>query len=307
MSTHGTAFRKALIFGSSGQDGFYLMEACRRAGIESIGVSRTGSGILCDVSNRAQVFDVISSTMPDMIFQLAAESTTAHSALFGNHAAISTGTLNVLEAARVIAPTARVFIPGSGIQFRNTGAPISEHDPFEAKSPYAISRIHSTYAARYFRHLGLRAYVGYLFHHESPVRQNNHVSKKITNCALRVSWGEHLVMDIGDPDVEKEWTFAGDIADAILLFIQQDDVYECVIGSGEAHSIREWIETCFGLLNLDWDNHIKTADSFAAEYKRLVSNPSTIFRLGWKPRVTFRELAKMMLREPRDAEAQGQG
>ena len=147
---------------------------------------------------------------PDYLFHLGANSTTRHEAIFDNHNAIVTGTLNVLEAVKRHCPDCRVFITGSGVQFRNEGRPISESDPFEASSAYAVARIQSVQAARYFRSLGIAAYVGYLFHHESPLRKPTHLSKMIATAART---GE--IITLGDISVRKEWTFAGDIARAM--------------------------------------------------------------------------------------------
>jgi GDPmannose 4,6-dehydratase len=286
---------KALIFGASGQDGHYLAELCRAEAIEPLCVSRAGSPIRGDVSRRDDVLALVRAHRPDYVFQLAASSTTRHEALFENHETISTGALNVLEAVRTEAPAARVFIAGSGVQFENTGAPISERSPFAASSPYAVARIQSVYAARYFRSLGVRAYVGYLFHHDSPLRPPGHVAMKVALAARRIAAGSAERLEIGDPDVEKEWTFAGDVARAMLVLLRQEGVVEAAIGSGEARSIGDWIERCFAAVGLDWRAHVDIRQGFVPEYPRLVSNPSTIRGLGWTPRVGFDALAQMMV------------
>ena len=286
---------KALIFGASGQDGHYLAELCRAEGIEPVGISRAGAPVRGDVARRDEVRALVRDHRPAYVFQLAASSTTRHEALFENHETISTGALNLLEAVRLEAPEARVFIAGSGVQFENTGAPISERSPFAASSPYAIARIQSAYAARYFRTLGVRAYVGYLFHHDSPLRKPGHVAMKVALAARRVAEGGRERLEIGDLSVEKEWTFAGDVARAMLLLVQQDAVLEAAIGSGEAHPIGEWVERCFALAGADWRAHVDVRPGFVSEYPRLVSDPSTIRGLGWTPRVGFDELARMMV------------
>src|SRR5882672_5220043 len=120
----------ALVLGANGQDGPYLIEALRARGIEAKGFSRSGAWERLDVADRAAVAAAIAAARPDYVFQLAARSTTRHEALLENHATISTGALNVLEAVRAHAPEARVFIPGSGVQFRNDGRPIDEDTPF---------------------------------------------------------------------------------------------------------------------------------------------------------------------------------
>jgi GDPmannose 4,6-dehydratase len=152
----------ALLFGAGGQDAHYLGEICKENGVTPIGVSRSGGDTCGDVGDRDLVEDLVRRYRPRFVFHLAAASTTRHDALLENHRTISTGTLHVLESARLHCPEARVFLTGSGVQFENKGLPISERDPFQASSPYAVSRIDSVHAGRYFRSLGLRVYVGYL-------------------------------------------------------------------------------------------------------------------------------------------------
>lgn len=286
----------ALIFGANGQDGFYLELECKERGISAIPVSRTGNCIHADVSSYHQVEKLISQYSPTHIFHLAANSSTRHDVLFENHKTICTGTLNILEVTRIHCPTAKVFITGSGVQFQNKGLPISENDPFEANSAYAIARIHSVYAARYYRSLGLRTYVGYLFHHESPHRKEQHVSKMIASAVRRIAKGSTEKIKVGDISVEKEWTFAGDVVKGILTLVDQDDVYEAVIGSGITYSIQRWLEECFGLIDQDWRDHVMQINGFISDYRRLVSSPMTIFRLGWQPVVGIDELANKMIR-----------
>ncbi len=289
---------KALIFGANGQDGLYLAQECKLKRIEPIGVSRSSSWLKGDIADYKLVESLVKEHKPLHVFHLAANSTTRHDALFENHETISTGTLNILEAVKKHSPSSKVFITGSGVQFKNNGNPISEHDEFDASSPYSVSRIHSVYAARYFRSLGLRTYVGYLFHHESPYRKPNHVSKMIALAVQRIADARTEKIELGDISVRKEWTFAGDIAKGIFTLVEQDDIFEAVIGSGIVYSIEEWLEQCFGLIGRNWRDHVRMREGFKAEYKRLVSDPATINRLGWFPVVTFPELAKLMIGLP---------
>lgn len=285
----------ALIFGANGQDGHYLSEVCKSKGITPIGVSRSGNWIHADVSIYDQVRELIKKYEPHYVFHFAAKSTTSHEALFENHETISTGTLNILESVRLHCPRAKVFMAGSGLQFVNTGSPISEDDPFEASSPYSIARIQSVYAARYFRSRGLNVYVGYLFHHESPLRKPNHVGKMIALAAQRIAAGSREIIELGDISVEKEWTYAGDVATAIFTLLGQNVIFEAIIGSGVPYSIRDWLEQCFKIIGKDWRSHVRIREDFAPEYKRLVSNPARIRSLGWSPEVSFPELASIML------------
>jgi GDPmannose 4,6-dehydratase len=285
-----------LIFGINGQDGFYLNEICQRRSIDIIGVSRSPGNWECgNIRNFNFVENLIKRVKPEFIFHLAANSTTRHDALFENHETISTGTLNILEAVKRHSPDSRVFITGSGVQFENKGKPISESDNFEANSPYSVARIQSVYAARYFRSLGLRVYVGYLFHHESPLRKPNHVSQKIALAASRIANGSTEVIELGDISVEKEWTFAGDIAGGIFTLIEQDTVFEAVIGSGITYSIENWLEQCFEMIGKDWHDYVRFREGFTPEYKRLVSDTKTINSLGWFPTVGLKDLAEIMI------------
>ena len=286
---------KAIIFGANGQDGHYLSQLFRAKGIEPIGVSRSGNWVRGDVSCYDQVGRLIKEYLPSYVFHLAAKSTTQHAALFENHDTISTGALNILEAVKSYCPSTKVFIAGSGVQFKNTGSPITEDDEFEATSPYAVARIQSVYAARYYRSLGLSVYVGYLFHHESPHRQPGHVSQKIASAARRLADGHEEIIELGDVSVEKEWTFAGDVAKGMLVLVEQNEVFEAVIGSGVAYSIQNWLESCFGIIGKDWRNHVRLREGFIPEYRRLVSNPRTMNSLGWFPAVKLPELAAMMI------------
>jgi GDPmannose 4,6-dehydratase len=296
VSSTSTA-SQALIFGASGQDATYLARLCAERALRPIGVSRSPGGdwLAGDVGQREQVDALVGKFRPDYIFHLAANSTTRHDALFENHATISTGALNVLEAARTLAPAARVFLAGSGLQFVNRGEPISERDPFDAHSPYSVARIQSVYAARYYRKLGVRAYVGYLFHHESPLRKPHHVSQKIAQAAQRIAAGSGEILEMGDITVRKEWAFAGDIAAGMWALVNQEDVFEAAIGTGLPYAIEDWLEACFRLAGLHWRDHVRLQPGFQAEYPLLVSDPSTIRSLGWTPGVDLAGLAELMM------------
>ena len=286
---------KSLIFGANGQDGYYLSQLCKQQEMEVIGISRSGNWYLGDVSNYQQVEQLIQNYTPHYVFHLAANSTTRHDALFENHQTISTGTLNILEAVYKHSPKTKVFIAGSGLQFQNNGDPISEQTPFAATSPYTVSRIQSVYAARYYRNLGLSVYIGYLFHHESSLRKPSHVSYKIIQFVKSIARGQQEILELGDISVEKEWTFAGDVVKGILTLVQQDILFETVIGSGMSYSIQNWLEECFRLIDQDWRNYVKLKEGFTSEYKRLVSNPKLINSLGWFPVIDFSQLALMMM------------
>jgi len=286
---------KALIFGANGQDGYYLSEFCRKQGVEVIGISRSGPWLRGDVASPEIVEKLIRNHCPEMIFYLAATSTTRHDAIYDNHATIGAGTINILESVKRWSPESKVFITGSGLQFVNNGQAISEADPFDHGSAYVAVRNYSVYLARYYRSIGIQTYVGYLFHHESPLRGEQHVCQKIAQAVRRIAEGSNEILELGDISVRKEWTFAGDMVKGIFTLIEQDDVFEAVIGSGITYSIENWLEQCFRFIGKDWRDHIRLCEGFTPEYKRLISNPKTINSLGWFPTVGLAELATMMM------------
>lgn len=288
----------AIIFGASGQDGYFMSRLLEKEQINVLCISRSGSIIQGDVSDYAFVEAQIKQFQPKYIFHFAAQSTTRHDALFDNHKSISTGTLNILESVQLHSPHSRVFLSGSAMQFKNEGKPINESAPFEASSPYAVARIQSVYAARYYRdHFGLKVFVGYFFNHDSFLRTEKHVNKKITAAVNKIRNGGTELLSLGNIDVKKEFNFAGDLVEAVWLLVNQDKIYEAVIGSGETHSIKEWVAYCFEKYHLDWQQYVVIKKDFLPEYEILVSDPSIIKSLGWKPQTSFTALADSMLEE----------
>ena len=189
---------KAIIIGANGQDGFYLNQLLQQEGVIVVSISRSGNFRKVDLSNYDECAHLVKIERPDFIFHLAANSTTNHSALFENHQTIATATLNILEAVKNNSPLTKVFISGSGLQFKNNGVPIRETDSFHANDAYAVSRIQSVYAARYFRSLGLKVYVGYFFNHDSPLRTERHVNQKIAMAVKRIANGSKEMIEYPD-------------------------------------------------------------------------------------------------------------
>ncbi len=287
-----------MIFGSNGQDGYYLTKLFEREGIECICISRNGNTVHGDVGNYGLVEKQIKEYQPTHIFHFAAKSSTQHHSLFENHQTICTGTLNILEAVKLHCLSAKVFISGSAMQFKNNGLPIDEHTPFEASSAYAVARIHSVYAARYYRDkFGLQIYIGYFFNHDSPLRTEHHVNQKIVSAIKRISLGSKEKLELGNIDVKKEFSFAGDIVEAVWILVNQNTVFETVIGSGSAHSIKEWVEYCFNKIDKNWQDYVVIKNNFIPEYEILVSHPALIRSLGWKQRIDFYQLADVMMKD----------
>jgi len=287
---------KAIIFGVSGQDGYYLSTLLKEQGYEIIGVSRQNESMKVDIADYSSVEALVKQYQPNYIFHLAANSTTRHEALFENHATIETGTLNILEAVKNSSPLTKVFISGSGLQFKNEGKPIKETDAFEARDAYSVSRIQSVYAVRYFRTLGVKAYVGYFFNHDSPQRTERHMTKKIAEAAKRIGAGSNEQLAIGDIYAIKEYTYARDVVKGIWTLVNQDEITEANISSGRGYSIKDWLEQCFSIVNKDWQNYVVVNTDFVSPYQQLVSDASRIHSLGWKPEVDFEELAKLMMK-----------
>ncbi|MEO6218908.1 MAG: GDP-mannose 4,6-dehydratase [Ginsengibacter sp.] len=287
----------AFIFGAGGQDGYYLTKLLGGKNIEVVGISRREGFVNIDIGSYESVSEIIKYYKPEYIFHLAANSVTRHNAMFENHITISTGTLNILESVKRFSANTKVFISGSGLQFRNENKPIKETDPFEARDSYCVSRIQSVYAARYFRSLGVKCYVGYFFNHDSPLRTERHMTKKIAEAVKRIASGSIEELEIGDIKVIKEYTYAGDVVKGIWKLVNQEEIFEANISSGKGYSIIDWLHECFTYINKDWKEYVTTKKEFIPEYEKLVSDPSLIFSLGWTPNISFHELAIIMMKK----------
>ena len=286
----------AIIFGSNGQDGYYLTKQLISLGIKVIGVSRSSGDIIGNVGNYNFVSELIKYEIPDYIFHFAANSTTKHDVLFDNNESISTGTLNILEAVRNFSPDTKVFISGSAMQFKNDGNKININSEFDHSSLYSVARIHSVFVSRYYRDkYKLKVYIGYLFNHDSPLRSEDHINQRIAKTALRIKKGSNEKLEIGNLDVQKEFNFAGDIVNAIWLFINQEKIYEIILSSGVLYSIKSWIILCFEECGLNWENHVIVSKSYKPEYSKLYGDSESIRSLGWLPMFDIQKLARLML------------
>ena len=137
--------------------------------------------------------------------------------------------------------------------------------------------------------------MGYFFNHDSPLRSERHVNQKIVMAAKRIAGGSKEVLEMGDITVRKEFTYAGDVVDGIWTLVQNNEVYEAVIGSGKAYSIEQWIEICFSYFGKDWRKYVEQKADFISDYKVLVSEPHTIGSLGWHAETNIYTLAKLMI------------
>jgi GDPmannose 4,6-dehydratase len=287
---------KAIIFGASGQDGYYLTKLLEKLNIDVLPISRKQSlqYITGDIADKKFVDEIIKKNQPEYIFNFAAISKTSYDVLIENHETITTGSINVLDAVLKYSPKTKIFLSGSALQFENNNLPIDEKSTFVANNGYSAARIYTTYLSRYYRTLGLNVYVGYFFNHDSPLRETKHISQYIVSTVKKILNGEKEKIVIGNPNVMKEWTFAGDIVNAVWVLVNQDKVFECVIGSGNAYKIEYWIQLCLAHAKLNWDDHVEINNQFKTDYDILVSNPKIIKSLGWEPIVSIEELCVLM-------------
>lgn len=285
----------AIIFGAGGQDGVYLTRLLQQKGINVAGVARNSAAIQGDVGDAKFVENIIRKYSPEYVFHLAAVSSTQHKFILEHQNTICNGVLYILESVKKYSMHSKVFLSGSALQFRNEGMPINEYNAFEAHDYYSVCRIHSTYAARYYRSLGLEVYIGYFFNHDSPFRSQNHMSQRIVTALINIADGSNEKITIGDISVKKEWGYAGDIVQGIWTLIEQSQHFEAVIGTGKAWSIEDWLTICFESKGLTWRNYVLKDESYLSPYQVLVSDPSLINSLGWKSETSIEQLAKMMI------------
>jgi GDPmannose 4,6-dehydratase len=305
--------RVALITGIAGQDGFYLSQLLRSKGYEVYGLDRPGKRPDSGVCSRSYELDLASDSIgelldevrPDEVYNLAGLSQVAASFEDPVEFALvnGVGAVRLLEAVRRhhdrLGREARVYQASTSEMFGSAGAaPQKETTPFHPRSPYACSKVMAHLATINFREaFGLFACCGILFNHESPRRPERFVTRKITSAAARIKLGSRERLALGNVDVRRDWGFAGDYVEAMWLMLQQDRPDDYVIATGETHSVREFGEEVFGYLGLDWASLVTTDRALLrpTDIECVCGDASKAEReLGWRPRVTFRELARMM-------------
>jgi len=320
--------KTALITGITGQDGSYLSELLLQKGYQVHGVIRRSScfstqriehlykdshdpqaklrlhyGDLLDASGLRRV---ISDCAPDEVYNLAAQShvRTSFDQPIYTAETISIGTLNLLEAIRdyrdSMGKDIRLYQASSSEMFGNAReVPQSESTPFYPRSPYACSKAHAFWQTVNHREAyGIFACNGILFNHESPRRGETFVTRKITRAATRVKIGLQARIYLGNLDAKRDWGFAGDYVEAMWLMLQQHDPDDYVVATGESHSVRDLLDEAFGYLNLDWHDHVEVDPRyFRPTEVNVLQGDNTKARnlLGWRPRVGFRELVRMMV------------
>lgn len=322
--------KRALITGVTGQDGSYLAELLLGKGYEVYGIIRRSSSfntgridhiyqdphvpdprlrlLYGDLNDASSLNKVIRDVEPDEIYHLGAQSHVRVSFDIPEYTGEITalGTVRLLEAIRDTGVKTRFYNASSSEMFGNAPAPQSETTPFEPRSPYAAAKAYAHWMTVNYREAyGLFATNGILFNHESPRRGETFVTRKITKAAARIKLGTQDKLFLGNLDARRDWGFAGDYVEAIWLMLQQDGPEDFVIATGEAHSVREFLEETFAAAGLDWTHYVEIDPRYfrPTEVDCLKGDASKAQRkLGWTPRVGFKDLVRLMVEADLEAE-----
>jgi GDPmannose 4,6-dehydratase len=318
--------KRALITGITGQDGSYLAELLLEKGYEVHGIIRRAStfntsridhlyqdphvnGVRLflhygDLTDAVALVKLLYDLKPDEIYNLGAQS----------HVRVSfdipestgdidgLGTLRILEAVREtgLVDKVRFYQASSSEMFGKVQeVPQTEKTPFWPRSPYACAKVYAYWlTVNYRESYKLHASNGILFNHESPRRGETFVTRKITRAATRIKLGLQDALYLGNMDAKRDWGFAKDYVEMMWLMLQQDRPDDYVAATHETHSVREFVEEAFSLLDLDWKQYVKHDARYErpAEVELLIGDPSKARRqLGWEPKVKFKELVKIMV------------
>jgi GDPmannose 4,6-dehydratase len=315
---------RALITGITGQDGSYLAELLLSKGYEVHGLVRRSSGFNTgridhlyrdphesgvrlrlhhgDLTDTARLTDLVSSLEPDEVYNLAAQSHVAVSFREPVHSigVDGVGVLNLLEALRITKSSARFYQAGTSEMFGGSPPPQSEATVFSPRSPYAAAKVLGYHLTRNYREgYGMFAVTGILFNHESERRGPTFVTRKITRGVADIVAGRSAHVYLGNLDAERDWGHASDYVEAMWMMLQQAEPRDFVIGTGESHSVREFCEMAFGLVGLDWQEHVREDQRYLrpTEVHSLRADPTRArVDLGWKPSIPFQELVERMVR-----------
>jgi GDPmannose 4,6-dehydratase len=318
----------ALITGVTGQDGSYLAEFLIKQGYEVHGIVRRTSSFATgridhlrkgfgtgpsslqlhygDLGDGTGLRAIIEQVRPDEVYNLAAQSHVRISFDQPEYTAdvVGLGALRLLEALRDHNKrhdrAARYYQAGSSEMFgRVAEVPQRESTPFHPRSPYACAKVYAHWQTINYREAyGLFAANGILFNHESPRRGENFVTRKITRSATRIKLGMQDKLALGNLDARRDWGFAGDYVEAMWMMLQQERPDDYVVATGETHSVQDFLERVFELLQLDWRKYLQTDPRFLrpAEVDLLQGDSSKTRRvLQWQPRVSFQGLVEMMV------------
>ncbi len=307
----------AIVTGVTGQDGSYLTELLLDQGYRVVGVTRrtsfdTGSRIEhlrdrielvgADLLDQTSLLALVTRYQPDEVYNLAAQSFVPISwqqpVLTGEITAL--GVTRLLEAVRLGKPDARVYQASSSEMFGKVReVPQTEATPFYPRSPYGVSKLYGHWiAVNYRESYGLHVSSGILFNHESGRRGLDFVSRKISHGVARIKHGVDRTLRLGNLEARRDWGYAPDYVRAMHLMLQRPEPGDFVVATGETHSVREFCEAAFGLVGLDWREHVVVDPAFyrPAEVDLLVGDASRArTELGWAPTVGFHDLVRLMV------------
>lgn len=313
--------KTALITGILGQDGPYLAKLLLEKGYKVYGMTRRYSNpnfenlnyvgvtndinyVEGDLTDESSLINIVKNIRPNEIYNLAAQSFVGSSWEQARLTAEinALGVLSLLNAIKFICPTARFYQASTSEMFgaEHSEGYQDEKTPFHPRSPYGISKVYAYWMTINYREsYNLFTCNGILFNHESPIRGIQFVTRKITDGVARIKLGLSNELRLGDLDPKRDWGFAGDYVEAMYLMLQQENPDDYVIGTGETHSIQEFVEKAFAHAGIaDWQKYVVSDPRFKrpAEVVLLKAKPEkAMTKLGWKPKVSFDELVRMMV------------
>ncbi|MEP0829537.1 MAG: GDP-mannose 4,6-dehydratase [bacterium] len=308
---------RALITGITGQDGSYLAELLLEKGYDVYGMVRRASTetfgriehirhkiklMQADLLDQLSIINIIEEIKPDEIYNLAAQSFVPTSwnqpVLTGEFDAL--GVTKILEAIRFLDRKIRFYQASSSEMFGKVRqVPQTEETPFYPRSPYGVAKVYGHFITINYREsYNIHASSGILFNHESPRRGLEFVTRKITDGVARIKLGLTEKLYLGNLDAERDWGFAGDYVLAMWLMLQQEKPGTYVIATGKSHSVKQFVETAFAHVNLDWHDYVKTDPKLVrpAEVDHLMGDATLAKKeLKWEPTVDFKGLVQMMV------------
>ena len=315
--------KRALITGITGQDGSYLAELLLAKGYEVHGLIRRASTFNTsridhiyqdphepdarlflhygDLSNSEQLANLIYNVQPDEIYHLGAQSHVRVSFDMPEYTGDVTGlgTTRILEAIRRSGIKTKFYQASSSEMFGDSPPPQNENTPFRPRSPYACAKVYAYWMTRIYREgYGLFACNGILFNHESPRRGETFVTRKITRAIANILAGKQKKLYLGNLKAKRDWGYAPEYVEAMWLMLQQDEPDDYVVGTGEAHSVQEFVEEAFSYVDLDWREYVEIDPRYfrPTEVEFLLADASKARKkLGWEPKITFRELVRIMV------------
>lgn len=310
--------KEALITGITGQDGSYLAELLLKKGYEVYGLeskvySKNRINILPienrikfisgDLGDQASLIRAVDSVQPDEIYNLAAQSFVKKSWEQPEYTGDITGlgALRILEAIRQVNPKIKYYQASSSEMFgQAVQTPQNEKTPFCPRSPYGVAKLYAHWiTVNYRESYNIFACSGILYNHESPRRNLEYVTRKITDAVARIKCGlKKDKLHLGNLDAKRDWGYAPEYVEAMWLMMQQKKSDNFVIATGQVHSVKEFVQTAFGLAGLDWRRHVIVDQKHLrpTEPGLLVGDSRKARKiLGWKPKVKFSQLVKIML------------